>query len=404
LSAQALAWSISAAMRSLRRPVCSAAVDRVVRHDQAQVVPGLFGDHLGLRVLALGLVESPQLLQELVVAPSRHREDELQGTTVGQADLPQRLQVVETQQAAVGDQDQPAHAREALEHRAQGRQQGAGLGDVAVEHLVVDRYALGGLHHPQQELAGDHALLGHAEAAHVAFLHGIAFGADGREVVEHHREILIDQRAQQSGHHAVHRVPVFHQRIHAAQQVLVGDVGGTVRQRHGLQPAQHPELGLRVAEPVEHHHSYQRLDIDLMPGAAKDAAQFAKAQRLPQFMERPDRAQCAGRFELDLRLGLGPEDRCTPRGLQQPVDHRIEGTTDLIESPEGGDGALADAALVIAERLDELDVAPGTGGRDLDVHATKIAGHSDHFKKNFHTRKRATTGVFGKTAGNPHKT
>jgi hypothetical protein len=60
--------------------------------------------------------------------------------------------------------------------------------------------------------------------------------------------------------------------------------------------------------------------------------------------------------------------------------------------------------MIIAERLDEPDVAPWSGGRDLEVHATKISSHSDHFKKNFLTRKRATTGGFGKTAGNPHKT
>lgn len=34
----------------------------------------------------------------------------------------------------------------------------------------------------------------------------------------------------------------------------------------------------------------------------------------------------------------------------------------------------ADSAPVIAERLDQLHVAPRTGGRDLDAHATKIAG------------------------------
>jgi hypothetical protein len=160
----------------------------------------------------------------------------------------------------------------------------------------------------------------------------------------------------------------------------------TVRQRHGLEPAQHTELGLRVTEPIEHHHPHQGLDIDLMAGAAKDAPQLTKAQRLPQFMERPDRIQRAGRLELHLRLGLGTEDRCTPGGLQQSVNHRIEGSTDLIEAPEGGYGALADAALVIAKRLDELDVAPWTGGRDLDMHATKIAGLLPISRRTSHPR------------------
>ena len=61
-------------------------------------------------------------------------------------------------------------------------------------------------------------------------------------------------------------------------------------------------------------------------------------------------------------------------GLEQAVDHGIEGITDLVEAPERGDGALADAALLITKRLDKLHVAAWARGRDLDVHATKIAG------------------------------
>jgi len=137
-----------------------------------------------------------------------------------------------------------------------------------------------------------------------------------------------------------------------------------------------------------------------MPSAAKDPAQFVKAQRLPQFLERPDRAQCTGRFELDFRLRLGPNGRCAPRGLQQPVDHRIEGSTDLIQASEGGDGALADAALVIAERLDERAVAPGTGDRDLDVRHQDRWPSKD-FHKNLRTQRRATTSVLAKTHENP---
>ena len=51
-----------------------------------------------------------------------------------------------------------------------------------------------------------------------------ALGPDGRQVVEHHRQLLVDERAQQLGHAMVDGALVIHQCIHAAQQML--GVGG----------------------------------------------------------------------------------------------------------------------------------------------------------------------------------
>ena len=160
-----------------------------------------------------------------------------------------------------------------------------------------------------------------------------------------------------AGQHPIRRNPVFHQRIHAAQPVLVGDAGRKVRPRHRIEPAQHAELGLRVAELLEYRHPHQRLDFELVASATKDAAPPTEARRLPQFTEHPPRAQYGGRFKLNLRLRLAANGRCAPSGLGHSVDHCIQRTTDVFQTPEDDDGAFAEAALLIAERLDELDVA-----------------------------------------------
>lgn len=57
----------------------------------------------------------------------------------------------------------------------------------------------------------------------------------------------------------------------------------------------------------------------------------------------------------------------------QAFDDRVELGTKLIDSPEGGHGALLDASALIPERLEELDVAAGAGGGDLDIHAPTIS-------------------------------
>lgn len=97
------------------------------------------------------------------------------------------------------------------------------LGRVAIEHLVVQRQALGGLHHSEHDLARNDPLLGHAEVAQVAFLLGQAARTNGGHVVEHDGQILIDQRAQQAGEHRLDFLVAVDQYVHGTQQVLVGD-------------------------------------------------------------------------------------------------------------------------------------------------------------------------------------
>jgi hypothetical protein len=157
---------------------------------------------------------------------------------------------------------------------------------------------LGRLHHPEHELAANPPVLGQAELAQVAGQLGLALHADGGHVVEHHRQILIDQRAQQPGQRRLHAALVFDQRVHRPQQLLVGHcLGRKARQRHRLQPAQHPELGRRVAQAVEHHQAHQRLDVDAAARSTKNPPQLAKSQFVPQLGQRPHIAQSPAGLE-----------------------------------------------------------------------------------------------------------
>ena len=197
---------------------------REMRHHQAQVLPAGVFDEFLLRGAGLGL-DGLQHLGEFAIAPARHGQGESHGACVGrfsrQFDLAQLFQVVQRQQAAVGHHDQSPEVREAFHHLAQRGQQGGPLGLVAIEHLVVDRQAHGRLHHAQIELAGDNTFLGHATVTNVAWLLTQAGGTNGRQVVEHRLHVLFHQRPQQARHQNVHIGVVVHERIHAAQQLLV---------------------------------------------------------------------------------------------------------------------------------------------------------------------------------------
>ena len=273
----------------------------VVSHDQPQRLPLGLIDDLCLGLAGLGL-EGGQDLLELAVAPPGHRQDELQRLVTLQPELAQLLDVVERQQPAVGHHDQPPNVRVARQHLLQRWLERGCLRRVAGEDLVVDRHAVGGLHHAEHELPGDQPLLGHAVSTNVTLQLAQAFGADGGEVVEDDRQIVVDQRAQQTGHAVVHRILVIHQCVHAAQQLLVGQLGRVgAGHADGLQPAQHAELGVGVAQAVQDHHAQSVFDGIGEPRAPKDSTQGIEAQFPPELIERPDIAQREGRLEADLR-------------------------------------------------------------------------------------------------------
>lgn len=75
---------------------------------------------------------------------------------------------------------------------------------------------------------------------------------------------------------------VIHQRIHRTQQLIVRHRLGHVRDRYRLQPVQATKLGVRRAQAIEDHRSYQCLGIE----AASRRAQCT-LDRLTQPQTRP---------------------------------------------------------------------------------------------------------------------
>ena len=236
----------------------------------------------------------------------------------------------------------------------------------------MQRQSILRLHHAEHHLARDHALFGHAELTHLARLLRQPGRAYRRHVVEHHGQVLIDQGAQQAGEHFVDFVLVIDHGIHGAQQVLMVDrFSHDSRQSDRLDPAQHAEFGVRVTQPVEHHHANQRLDIDAMAGATKHLAQAIKAERIPQLGQRPDITKIPCRFKPN-----GRSRRRLGQGLaghpQQAGDHRLQLGAELIEPPQRGDRALPGPAGVVAICLDKLHIAARSGVGDFDKHATTL--------------------------------
>jgi hypothetical protein len=176
---------------------------------------------------------------------------------------------------------------------------------------MVDGHAIGCLHHTQHELTGDQPLLGHAKAAHIATLLTQAFSADGGQVVEDNREFFIDQWAQQMGHRVIDGDLVVHERIHAAQQLLVAEIVGIdARHAHGLQPAKRAQLGVGIAQAVEDHHTNGLLNGGGVTGASEDGRQGIEAQLTPELIKGPYIAQGQGRLKAN--LGRGDVRHCGP--------------------------------------------------------------------------------------------
>jgi hypothetical protein len=98
-----------------------------------------------------------------------------------------------------------------------------------------------------------------------------------------------------------------HQRIQAAQQMLVRQRRCIdLRHAHRLQPAQHPQFGVGIAQAVEDHDPNGVFNGCGVTGFAKDAGQCIKTELFPKLVQRPHIAQHQGRLERHLwRLGRG---------------------------------------------------------------------------------------------------
>ena len=115
-----------------------------------------------------------------------------------------------------------------------------------------NRQAFSGLHQGQHELALHQTRFGHAVGTHIIIEFGLAGDRHRGEVVEHHREVLVNQGAHERGKFAIELVAVLHQHIHGAQQMLMLTNHARVhRQGHCFQPSQHTEFAARVTQAVE---------------------------------------------------------------------------------------------------------------------------------------------------------
>ena len=164
-------------------------------------------------------------------------------------------------------------------------------------HLVGHRQSLGRLHQRQDELPVDAAVLGVAEVAHIAIDYRLAVNLDRREVVEHDRKLLIDQRAHEKGEALGDGRRVSVQHVHGAQQLLM--LGQPIvkaeshRQSHGLEPAQHAELGGGVAQTIEHHRPQAGEHLGAGLRTRPRERQAIEVQRRPQLPQGPHIARSA---------------------------------------------------------------------------------------------------------------
>jgi hypothetical protein len=150
---------------------------------------------------------------------------------------------------------------------------------------------------------------------------------------------------------------MVHERVHRAQQMLVGDALGHRRHGDRVEPAQTAQLARRVAQAVEDHGADQRLGVDFPARGPQRARQRRIDPEVPpEFVERKDIAKAAAGLLDDLRGGiLGPPDRPI-----EPVDQRIQPLRrDLVEAPEVGHDARPHLAV---RRFGTTRPAAGTGG------------------------------------------
>lgn len=201
----------------------------------------------------------------------------------------------------------------------------------------------------------------------------LAVDTDRRQVVEHQRELGIEQRQQDLLKLRLDRRAGAGQGVQAPQQPLVRDrLGLDPRQPNPFEPAQDAELGLWIGQAVEHHHARQRFGIE---GAARRTQPLlngpVEPEIAPQFVEQPPAAELQRRQSRDVQcpaFDLGATGR-----PQQPVDQRIDLLgVDVLEPPEGGEGAMLDLAR-LAVGFDDAQVGARAGAMELDVHGVTIA-------------------------------
>ena len=153
---------------------------------------------------------------------------------------------------------------------------------------VHQRQSVGRLNEAERELPGDAAhVLALPVDADVALEAFLAMYANGGQVVERDRQLLVEKRTETRGEFLLHAFGVFLQSVHRARQAPMGHL---LRRdaRHGNlpQPSQDSQLAERVAKPVECHDPDQLLGVELASAGPQRAAQaIVEAQFAPEPVE-----------------------------------------------------------------------------------------------------------------------
>ena len=190
---------------------------KIMCYDQTMVGKGAFRQAVVTESKAL------EGLDQVAIAACWDGQDELQLAPALVGQRSQFADILQAQKAAVCHQDDTLN-REPPQYRLQHALQRLCLADIAGVHGVHQRQAVCGLDHAEHELPGDTAgFLVHAEGTQIVVDLASAMDADCGQVIEHDREITIDQGPDLARQRAFDSVRMIHESIHGAQKVLVGD-------------------------------------------------------------------------------------------------------------------------------------------------------------------------------------
>ena len=115
--------------------------------------------------------------------------------------------------------------------------------------------------------------------------------------------LLIMTKLEQYDYAGATAIAVVMLTISFALLLVVNRLQADAWQGHRFQPAQHAELGVRVAQAVEHHDTNQCLHINGVAGAPEHLAQAIKTQRVPQLGQCPDITKIACRLKTHAGRG-----------------------------------------------------------------------------------------------------
>ena len=164
------------------------------------------------------------------------------------------------------------------------------------------------------------------------------------------------------GHHRIDLGLVIHQRIHAGRSncwwvILVTSARAVPPSRAS---AVRRELGVRVAQAVEHHHPDQRLDVRWCGACGGTPAATTETELLPQLGECPTSPSARADSNVtDGAAGRAPS-ASRPATFNKPLITESEFAAELIESPQSRNGALLHPPGIVPIGLDGVGRSDGS--------------------------------------------